>query len=107
MYGKLANISQAQASDERNPPKIEDLKPELKHMLQDPRTGPGACKQCPVYNDMVQNLVINHKANTGKTLSYLALAKPGRANIQAAAEDHSYLAQPFTHYMVESMTALT
>lgn len=89
------------------PPKIEDLKPELKHKLQDPRTGPGACKDCPAYNDMVRNLVINYKANTGKNTSYLAVAMPGKADIQAAAEDHCYLAHPITHYMVERMTKVT
>ena len=89
------------------PPKAEDLKSAMKHKLADPRTDVKARKNCPSYNDMVRNAMINYKAQTGTHTSFLDISCPGRANIQAAAHDHLYSAAPLTHYTIDRMCAIT
>ncbi len=91
----------------RGPPyKIEKMTAYRKQKLNYPRTGPGARKNCHQYNDTVRNKLINFKPQTGMHLSYLDVCS-GRADIQAASEDHLYCKEPLTHYMVEQHSAVT
>ncbi|XP_046328487.2 uncharacterized protein LOC124112432 [Haliotis rufescens] len=73
------------------------------HMLDDPR--PQKYRHMSGYNDHVRNMMTNYCAKSSHNIA-LRYVHP-KADVQTAAEDHHYLKQPFTEYMVDMALKVT
>ncbi|XP_071093600.1 uncharacterized protein [Haliotis cracherodii] len=66
--------------------------------LEDPR--PHKYRQMSGYNDHVRNMMTNYCSKSSHNIALRYLYP--KADVQTAAEDHHYLKQPFTEYMVDT-----
>ncbi|XP_046354064.2 uncharacterized protein LOC124133648 [Haliotis rufescens] len=73
------------------------------HMLEDPR--PHKYRKMSGYNDRVCNMMTNYCSKSSHNIA-LRYLHP-KADVHTAAEDHHYLKQPFTEYMVDTALKVT
>ncbi|XP_048254636.1 uncharacterized protein LOC124112985 [Haliotis rufescens] len=63
------------------------------------------CRHMSGYNDHVRNMMTNYCSKSSHNVA-LRYVHP-KADVQTAAEDHHYLKQPFTEYMVDMALKVT
>ena len=102
----LRSFHKPRKSHKGSPVKGESLPCGSTDRLKDPRENPLHKNQAN-FSDNVRNMMINYKAATGVSLSYLTSATPGRADMKEAVHDHNYLQRPFTEYWVMHQNEVT